>query len=152
MAQKGSCMIDMIKEKLLEKAITSEQEIIPCSVDEISTLLVNNKYSLPMDYRQFLLAMGKKAGRFMQGTDFFYPEILSLKKEAIDLLIENEEDFSLPEEAFVFSMHQGYEFLFFKLNNEDNYAIYQYIEGEGNPKKAWNSFNDFIIDSLNQYP
>ena len=64
---------------------------------------------------------------------------------------ENEEGVELSKEDFVFSMHQGYEFTYFKLSEGDDPPVYQYVEGNGSPVLTWNSFSDFLRDSLNQY-
>ncbi len=37
----------------------------------------------------------------------------------------------MPEDAFVFFMHQGYQFMFFRLSEGDDPPVYYYGEGEG---------------------
>lgn len=100
-------------------------------------------------YRNFLLEIGHRAGLLFQGTDIFLGSIKELTKEAKGLLEENQESFNLPEDAFVFSMHQGYEFNYFRFSEGNNPPVYQYIEGEGEPKLAWDSFSSFLSDQIN---
>lgn len=141
---------DVIK-KIIEAKLADEQDIEGCSLAEIAVLEDRCGNPLPKKYKDFMVFMGRKAGRFLQGTDIFYSSVSELRIEAIDLLKENKEEFQLLSEYFVFSMHQGYEFLFFDCYDGDDPIIYQYIEGEGEPKKAWGSFSSFINETLQQH-
>jgi len=144
-------MFENLVNEMLRAGLASEKDIQGCSDEELSSLKVSVGHILPNAYEQFLLKFGKGAGEFMQGTDIFYPSIKGLKEEAIELLKENEEEFSLPEDAYVFSMHQGYEFLYFKLSGGDDPEVYQYVEGNGKPEKVWSSFTEFMQQSLKQH-
>jgi hypothetical protein len=107
---------------------------------------------LPHQYREFLLAIGHDAGLIFQGTDILFRNVenlLELRKEAEDLLEENEETFSLPSDAFVFSMHQGYEFNYFVVSEGNDPPVYQYVEGDGPPVLVWDSFSAFLRKSIN---
>lgn len=95
--------------------------------------------------------MGKEAGSLFVGTDIFFDKTVSLKSEAQSLLVENREEYVLKDSMFVFSMHQGYEFLFFDVNEGDNPSVYQYIEDNGSPKKTWSRFSGFLEDALNAH-
>lgn len=106
---------------------------------------------LPNQYREFLLAIGHNAGLLFQGTDILFrnvDQLLELRKDAEDLLAENEETFILPTDAFVFSMHQGYEFNYFVLSEGDDPPVYQYVEGDGSPVLVWDSFSTFLRKSI----
>jgi hypothetical protein len=92
--------------------------------------------------------MGHRAGRFFQGTDIFYGDgLFDLRQDAEELLEEDEGDevIRLPEDAFVFAMHQGYEFTYFRLSEGDDPPVYQFMEGKGPPVKSWPSFSDYLI-------
>lgn len=137
---------------LLDSKLAKINEIHGCTDEEVSFIETKHNVFLPNSYRDFLLHIGKGAGKFMQGTDIFYPSINDIKRESIELLKENGEEFSLADSDFVFEMHQGYEFLYFKLSNTDNNdsSVYQYVEGEGGITKEWDSFEDYIDDVLAQ--
>ena len=119
--------------------------------DDIAALEKVIGRKLPLQYREFLLGIGFGAGRFLQGTDIFLPSIEGLKTDAEELLRENNEGTELEEADFVFFMHQGYEFAYFNMSAGDDPPIYQYVEGNGPPVLAWNSFSDFLRDLIDQY-
>lgn len=144
-------MFENLVKELLDSGLAVKEDIKHCSSEDIASLKATSGGYLPIVYEQYLLKIGRCAGKFMQGTDIFYPSILGLKEDAIELLEENEENFKLPDDAFVFSMHQGYEFLYFLLSDGDDPEIYQYIEGDEAPTKAWDSFTEFLNQSLAQH-
>ncbi|BBH22960.1 hypothetical protein Back11_43050 [Paenibacillus baekrokdamisoli] len=106
----------------------------------------------PYQYREFLLSIGQNAGMLFQGTDILFrnaENLLELRKEAENLMDENQESFNLPTGAFVFSMHQGYEFNFFVITEGNDPPVYQYVEGDGPPVLVWDSFSTFLRKSIN---
>lgn len=133
---------------LIDAQICKRGEVKGCSLEEVALLERSAGLSLPLQYREFLLGVGKGAGKFFHGTDIFLPALNGLKEEAVNLLKENEEDFSLPKDAFVFSMHQGYEFSYFNTSEGDDPPVYQYVEGNGPPVLTWKSFSEFLNDSI----
>lgn len=69
-----------------------------------------------------------------------------------ELLRENNDSIVLPERAFVFSMHQGYEIRFFILNAEDNPPVVEWYEGSAKGiVKLYDSFEEFLSDSIYQH-
>jgi hypothetical protein len=107
----------------------------PCTNDEINEIEEYYKLSLPKTYVEFLRTMGKGAGSFMRGSSCFYKDILTLKEWSCELL--KEDNFQpLTGEDFVFWMHQGYQFVFFKINAGDNPPVFYYLENQKN-----NEFN-----------
>lgn len=82
----------------------------------------------------------------MIGIDLFnnYKE---LNEWATKLLNEDNVDNFLCEEDFVFMMHQGYMFWYFKANGNENPDVFFYQEAELVPKKIC-SLEHFI----NSYP
>jgi hypothetical protein len=145
----------MNKEEIISSLINAKiceaSEIRGASLEDVATLERAAGRKLPAQYREFLLGVGRRAGRFLEGKDIFVSALDGLKEEADSLMQENEEGVVLTKEDFVFSMHQGYEFTYFKLSEGDDPPVYQYVEGNGSPVLTWNSFSDFLRDSLNQY-
>ncbi len=95
-------------------------------------------------------------GLVMEQANFFKGPIFllvldGLMHEAKSLLAEDEAGVTLGENAFVFLMHQGYEFLYFYLSEGDDRPVYQYVEGIGMPMLAWKSFSDFLKDTIDQH-
>ena len=76
---------------------------------------INAQYdsALPEEYVQFLKNLGRGAGKFMRGNSVFYPELLSLQEWGEELLSEH--NLALPENAYVFWMHQGYQLAYFSI-------------------------------------
>src|SRR5882672_9133994 len=85
--------------------------LIGCSSKEISNIESFFHVNLPEIYREFLLTMGKGAGTYMEGSSVFYNEIFDLREGGLSLL--NDDGLDLPDNAFIFWMHQGYQFAFF---------------------------------------
>ncbi|HTE13352.1 MAG TPA: SMI1/KNR4 family protein [Chitinophagaceae bacterium] len=121
----------------------------PVGVAEISSIKKYFNVSLPETYLQFLRLMGKGAGIFMAGSSVFYDELYELKEYAEELIIRNGLE-PLPDNAFVFYMHQGYQGAYFKLNEGEDPPVYYYSE----PKEATRfelatkSLTEFFIDQL----
>jgi SMI1 / KNR4 family (SUKH-1) len=85
-----------------------------CSPEEITSVESDQGIPLPPDYRRFLELMGRDGGGLVGGSDLCFPEMLGLRQHAIELLAENESIFQLPEDAVVFMMHQGYQFMYLR--------------------------------------
>lgn len=120
-----------------------------CSEKQIIKIEEFYNIKLPAIYIEFLLIMGKNAGKFMRGSSAFYNEIFDIRDGSIELLYEN--DFKeLPDNTFVFWMHQGYQFAFFYLNQGDNPPVYYYFEGETKDDFEFkaSSFTDFLVSQL----
>jgi len=106
----------------------------PCSENEISLLEQRIGHPLPKAYREFLLWAGHGAGHLMQGSDFYYDDLDGLREAAVELLQEDNIFQRLPSNAFVFYMHQGYQFAYFLLGHGDDPPIYAYVEGQDEPE------------------
>lgn len=120
-----------------------------CSTREISKIEGSFNLKLPLFYKEFLFSMGKNAGRFMEGSSAFYDEIFDLREGSIRLL--SDDNFKpLPDNVFVFWMHQGYQFAFFYLDQGDNPPVYYYYEGENYEdfERKENCFTDFLESQL----
>lgn len=89
---------------------------------------------------------------FYRGSAMFYPELNGLRKIATELLVEAQNDFALPLDAFVFFMHQGYQFMYFRTEVEEcDPPVYNYIEGDTAPKRSYESFTDFLTESIEEH-
>jgi hypothetical protein len=97
-------------------------------------------------YRCFLALAGGGAGRFLQGSDVFHPEIIGLWTDARELLEENQSSFVLEETDRVILMHQGYQFDFLRGTGPDP-EVWSYCEvnSSGNaPKHSYDRFSDWL--------
>ena len=144
--------INKFKESLIGHGIATSEEIVPCSPEEVEQIESAQGVKVPKMYRDFLLTMGRGAGKFYQGTDCFYPRLLEVREYALELLEEDDTDFSFPQDAFVFLVHQGYQFMYFwDESGSDEPQVYYFMEGGGKPEKKFSCFSDFLEKSIRDY-
>lgn len=132
------------KKHLISNKIAKKKQIQGCTDLEILELEKATGVSFPGYYRQFLKEVGKKAGSFLVGSDFFYNDLFNLKEAAIELLVESGFKIKLPEDAFVFWFHQGYQFYFFHTDSGGDASVYYYCEGDIEFTKQWENFQMFF--------
>ncbi len=101
---------------------------------------------LPETYKQFLLLMGNGAGAFMRGSSVFFDELFYLKQGVQELIEENNLE-TIPEDAFVFWMHQGYQAAYFRLSEGNDPPVYYFSEGKKTDRFELKekSLTDFFI-------
>jgi SMI1 / KNR4 family (SUKH-1) len=126
-------------------------EIAGCTQEEVSSLEKRFGIVLPEIYRDWLRVMGRGAGHYLEGSDAFYPGLLELRDAAGELLRENGQPFSLAQDAFVFLMHQGYQFLYFRTEPLDpDPPVILYLEGES-PEQKWEHVSDYFKQVLDDH-
>ncbi|MBI3220949.1 MAG: SMI1/KNR4 family protein [Bacteroidetes bacterium] len=128
--------------------------LLPCSTEEIKKLEDTLQIKLPEAYREYLSVMGKYSGKINEGTDCFYDDLIRIQAWPKELLKENSVLDELPSDAFVFSMHQGYEFWYFRISEGNNPPVYGYHEGDDDPQlliAQFPTFTDYILNLLNAY-
>jgi hypothetical protein len=142
--------LDTVKQQLLERKLVSPDELLGCTPVEVRELQRRLGIVLPKAYEEFLLLMGHGAGAFLRGSDCFFAQVSALQTWAADLLKENGGAAPLPEDAWVFLMHQGYQFSFFRLSEGDNPPTYSYCEGTPHTTfiKSHASFSDFLMTEV----
>ena len=142
--------LEPIKQRLIALNRDSSQPLCGCTPEEIRQLEERLGVKLPSAYQEFLRMMGKGAGQFLRGSDCFYPQMRELKTAAVELLEENHFPWALPKDAFVFFMHQGYQFSFFRLSEGENPPTYSYCEGETQESfvKSHERFSDFLATEI----
>lgn len=141
--------LDRVKQKLEQANFVRPDQLKPASPEQIETL----EQPLPGAYKEFLLWMGSGAGPFLRGEDCFFPLLPHLQEDAALLLAEEEFPQSLPDDAFVFLMHQGYQFAFFRLTEGEDPPVYHYREGmeeETFPRVA-DSFSQYLASIIDDY-
>jgi hypothetical protein len=94
--------------------------------------------------------MGKGADGLMRGSEVLYQDLDELKEVAEALLEDNEFSEKLPDDAFVFFMHQGYQFDFFCTSEGDDPPVYRFLEGEDTKSfpVIYPHFTGFVIGEL----
>ncbi|MBO9635729.1 MAG: SMI1/KNR4 family protein [Chitinophagaceae bacterium] len=130
------------------------EQLRPAGMNDIRRVEASYNHKLPFAYLEFLKYMGRGTSRFMVGSSVFMDELLELYDWAQELCLENDIP-SIPDNAFVFWMHQGYQALYFLPDEGDDPAIYYYHEGSGAKRfeKQKLSFIDFLkTELLLHYP
>jgi hypothetical protein len=123
--------LDRVKKRLDELYMLPPAELKPCTEEEIVELEQRLGVKLPQAYREYLLWMGHGGGSFTVGTECLYEDLPQIQHWARELLEEDQFLLKLPEDAFVFEMHQGYTFNFFRLSEGDDPPVYTYEEDSG---------------------
>lgn len=142
--------LEPIKQRLIALNLASPHDLIGCTMREIIELEQQLGVKLPIAYQEFLRIMGKGAGQFLRGSDCFYDQLLDLQQAAGELLAENHFLGKIPDDAFVFFMHQGYQFSFFRLSEGDNPPTYSYCEGEQHQSfiKTHERYSEFLATEV----
>lgn len=135
---------------LVRAKICQQTDMQGCSEREIQALAQAAGHTLPAAYKAFLDTMGNGAGDFLASYDIFAKQLPGLRESAIRLLEQAPASYTLPEDAFVFAMHQGYEFNFFLCSEGDDPPVYQFVEGSDEPVPVWQSFSAFMLDQIEQ--
>jgi hypothetical protein len=102
--------------------------------NELDKIEIEKNLIFPLAYKKFYRQCEISLPQVFVGTDLFnhYKE---LNDWALDLIKESKIDNFLTETDFVFMMHQGYMFWYFKANGEDDPDVYFYEENGMLPKK-----------------
>src|SRR5215472_15285228 len=140
--------IEQLARDIVVAKLASADELKGCTTEEIDELQRKFLVTLPETYVEWLKAMGRGAGKFLEGSDAFFPTLLELREGAEELLAENKSELVLPQDAFVFLMHQGYQFLYFRTAQPDpDPQVSHYLEGKG-LSQPWNHLSDYFQQVL----
>lgn len=133
--------------------LMGDRKMIPCTPEEVERLEQWKGHRLPEAYREILLWMGRWGGGLLRGSECFYGDLRYIQSEARELLAENQFPEALPEDAFVFFMHQGCQFNFFRLDEGDDPPVYRYLEGteQISFRLIYAHFSEFVMAEINQH-
>lgn len=98
-------------------------------------------------YRAFLEEAGGGAGRFLQGSDIFYPAVLGIRATAQELLRRNGLELLATDRVFL--MHHDAQFDFTRGGGEDP-AVWSYNEGDEAPTLAYPRFTDWLRANVDE--
>ena len=112
-------------------------------VDKLTKLENKNQILLPKVYRDFYELCSLSIPASLVGTDLWNNNRCDLNEAAVELLQENNIENLLQPDDFVFMMHQGYQFWYFKANNDPDPIVFGYYEGKTKPDN-FGRFSDFI--------
>jgi len=145
-----SQIIDDVQQHMISSGLASSDSIIGCSEGEIQALEKQYDIRFPAIYRTFLARMGHGAGDFYVGTNWTYPDLSDLRRAGESLIGEARVSYRLPNDVFVFAMHQGYSFPFFHSVNDDP-SVWLYEEWMEKPKEVAASFSCWLRDTVAEH-
>src|SRR5689334_21971166 len=73
--------------------LAESHNVVGCSDEEIAEVETKCGFKLPTVYRSFLSKVGRDAGPFLLGSDYYYPRLLELNDWAVELLNEDATEF-----------------------------------------------------------
>ncbi len=135
--------IDSILSQVDQAGESISGDLEGCSEEDIGKIEEHFGLELPAAYVALLKRSGRCWGELMQGEDFSFPEVL-LYRRAAESLLEGVSDFLLDRRDFVFFMHQGYHFLFFRVGQEDDPEVFLYNADERSVEKLFSSFSEWL--------
>lgn len=71
-----------IRAEVIASGLAAENEVQGCTEAEVYEIERRLGRSLPLAYRHFLLAIGRRAGSFMRGSEMFYNQVSELDEAA----------------------------------------------------------------------
>jgi hypothetical protein len=102
-------------------------------MSELSRIEEQNRISLPEIYKDFYRICSFSVPANLVGTDLWNNNRFDLNVGAVELLQEDGVENFLDEKDFVFMMHQGYMFWYFKADGSPDPIVYGYYEGKLKP-------------------
>lgn len=115
------------------------------SLNQITRLERHLGVRMPVAYRAYLLIAGQQAPPSLIGSDCHGDYLYQLREWAKELLVECGRPFELSAQAVVFFMHQGYQFLYFSADGEDeDPSVFYYFEGWSAPEQRYEKFSEWV--------
>lgn len=119
------------------------------NMDKLSTIERERNMSLPDIYRRFFDKCTYSIPANLVGTDLWNNTTFDLQEGAAELLEEDGIDNFLDIDDFVFMIHQGYMFWYFKANGDADPVVYGYYEGKYKPDNLGH-FSEFVKKYMEQ--
>jgi SMI1 / KNR4 family (SUKH-1) len=118
-----------------------------CTRRQIGEIEARLGVQLPNSYRRFLSRFGRDtdACAALRGSDCCFSRLLDLRTWADQLLRESSAPFALHSQDFVFLMHQGYQFYFFRADGlSDDPPVFYFFEGWKQPEQKFSTITDWL--------
>lgn len=115
---------------------------------QIGQLAQSLNVTFPTVFRVFLQEMGAHHGDLFCGSATSYKQYKEFREWADELLVEDEVDSFLSEDDLIFLFHQGYTFCFFKATAGYDAPVFQYAEGQGQPRQIATGFTGLLEGEL----
>lgn len=117
----------------------------PMDSTEIAKLEEHLRLPIPAAYRAYLAIAGGSPPPELVGSDCHGRYLFELRDGAVELLNECGNPFTLPDDAVVFLMHQGYQFFYFQADGvTDDPPVYYYFEDRPEVERPYERFSDWV--------
>lgn len=152
MSQETSNFGKMIRAKIIEKNLAAESDLMGCPIDDIERIKAQQGVVfLPKLYVEFLGELGEFAGLLFLGSDYNCSLLGGLKNALNFDLTVLDHSFRIPQDAFVFLAHQGYQFWYFHTAEQiEDPSVYEFYEEFEAPKKVDEHLSDFLKDAVSE--
>jgi SMI1 / KNR4 family (SUKH-1) len=116
----------------------------PCSAEDIVQVERQARVQLPAAYKAYLLVAGHDPPAAWVGSDCTIDDLPKLYDWAQHMLAECHQP-PLPKDAFVFIMHQGYQFFYFVADGlSDDPPVFYYLEYEPEIVRRFERLTDLL--------
>jgi hypothetical protein len=106
---------------------------------------------LPPAFVAYLKLMGHDTDWLFLGTDASLHHLKQLRKWADNLLVHNGKPFELYPQDFVFLMHQGYQFMWFRADgSSEDPPVFYYLEGNRTPEQKFDTFSAYLLFCISE--
>ena len=135
-----------IKSRLQQLKGSDSAEVAEANEEEIRQLEEYAGGSLPHVYREFLRQVGRSTGCLFRGSEGSLQSRfqLRMRAQAEGLLKRTHAAWTLPGDAFVFLMTQGYQFSYFRLSEGDDPPVYHYLEESEGATRLADHLSDYF--------
>lgn len=124
----------------------TELPVLGCTEQELQEFQASHGIELPAAYAEYLRRIGKDTGSFLVGSDLCFGVLDTLRTSA-EALLHDDKGPNLPRDAFVFCYHQGYQFLFFRVEAHPDPEVQRYLEGERAFRAVAPSFSSWLLQA-----
>jgi hypothetical protein len=138
--------------RLIRAGLATPEQLRGCSEADIEQIEATLGPRLPASYRDFLLAVGRNAGRFYATGHVTYPDLLGNRERANASLDEARYPFRLPTDAVIFLATPEGEFAYVRTAlAEADPPVYHFMGLDGDPKPIAEHFTAFIERAIARY-
>lgn len=128
------------------EVVSHDHPLRGAPLEEIERVERAMRTRFPDAYRRFLSRAGRSAGTFMQGSDLALGDLENINLVSREIAAADE-GLGLPQDALVFLMHQGYEYLFVRTSEGDDPPVYHGLESD-EPVEVAHRFTDWLEGAI----
>ncbi|HEY9731158.1 MAG TPA: SMI1/KNR4 family protein [Drouetiella sp.] len=132
----------LVKQLMDANYIADQNQVVPCTDEDIVELERRFRVSLPSEYKSFLKVMGREAGDFLNDGGWRYP-LNWIVRGVTCLLEDNQSSFRLSATEFAF-LHRDNFFLYFDTVSGDDPPVRIFMDGEKQPRDFFPSFSKWL--------